>query len=437
MTPSDQSHLEKEAQLQLRIVNLQTQVDNLQTDVKLKTTQLHILEQLRKANQHLVIAAMDARTSQAKAEADNVRQEEFLSMLAHELRNPLAPIVLATELIGKLTDSNPALPALHGIIDRQLNQLNHLVDDLLDASRISTGKITLQRGTWSLYEILEPALEVSKSYFEKRHQDLHIEMPKLGIVINGDQPRLTQVFSNLLINASKFTPEFGNISMSVSRLAGFAAISISDNGIGIPQNMQQKIFELFIQGFQTKNRPQGGLGIGLALAKAIVELHDGSMHVYSPGIGLGSEFIVQIPIAEHVALLKTVAHTDVLTSKKLNILLIEDESDTSTVLGNVLTQEGHRVVAVTDGMAGLTMAMSDDFDVLICDIGLPDMTGYELIERLRRQLSRPIPVLIALSGYNQSATELTEHEFDHYLVKPIKSPMLLDILSSLTAAHKL
>ena len=255
-----------------------------------------LVVQLRDANQHLVLTTFSAQDRQAEAEFAKHRQEEFLAMLAHELRNPLAPISMAADLLSKITTAHPTLPKLHGIISRQVNHMARLVDDLLDASRVSTGNITLQRRTLQLAEVIDSAVETSQPFIDKRNQQLSIRCTDEPIMIEGDSVRLAQVFSNLLINATKFTPVDERIEISVQKLPDNVKISIKDNGVGIAPEVQPIIFDLFRQGPRSLDRSQGGLGIGLSLVRSVVQMHGGSVSVYSGGVGLGSEFIVELPL---------------------------------------------------------------------------------------------------------------------------------------------
>jgi two-component system, sensor histidine kinase len=270
-----------------------------------------LVVKLRLANAHLVIATMHAQDLQAAAEATTARQGEFLAMLAHELRNPLAPVAIAAEVLGKVTDAHPILPKIHGVIVRQTSHMIRLIDDLLDASRINSGKITLQKRIVPLSEIIDTAIETSQPFIDKRQQHLVLECQDdpIPILIHGDLVRLTQVLSNLLINATKFTPEQGRIVIAVRRIAGIALISIKDNGIGIARDAQPFIFDLFTQGPQLLDRVQGGLGIGLSLARTIVQLHDGTITVHSDGVGSGSEFVVRLPVLPRPTLALDNDHT--------------------------------------------------------------------------------------------------------------------------------
>jgi len=255
-----------------------------------------LVVQLRDANQHLVLATFGAQDRQAEAELARHRQEEFLAMLAHELRNPLAPISMAADLLSKITTAHPTLPKLHGIISRQVNHMVRLVDDLLDASRVSTGNITLQKCSLQLAQVIDSAVETSQPFIDKRNQQLSIRCTDEPIMINGDLVRLSQIFSNLLINASKFTPTDEHIEISVQKFPDNVKISIKDNGVGIAPEVQPFIFDLFRQGPCSLDRSQGGLGIGLSLVRSLVQMHGGKVSVCSGGVGLGSEFIVELPI---------------------------------------------------------------------------------------------------------------------------------------------
>ena len=427
-----------------QIADLLTQVSALRESAKDSIGRDELVLQLRAANQNLVIATFDARDMQAAAEALNSRQEEFLGMLAHELRNPLAPIAMANEYLGSIEDAHPALPNLHAIIDRQVSNMKHLVDDLLDASRVRTGKITLRKHALLLSEVIDSAVESSQPFADKRHQqisvdlrlDLSIELPldmqSNRIVVDGDLVRLTQAFSNLLINATKFTPEHGRITVSASRLANTVTVLIKDNGVGIAQELQPFIFDLFTQGPRSLDRSEGGLGIGLSLVRSIVELHGGTVDVHSEGTGFGSEFTIQLPVSTKRLPHHGTAPATEIPRRTCRILVIEDNPDTNNLLNNILAQEGHLMTSALDGPSGLALAQENTFDVIICDIGLPGMNGYEVIEQLRRDLSKPLPCLIAMTGYNrpESQTRATEAGFDHYLVKPVAMDNLRNLMPS-------
>ncbi|MES2534824.1 MAG: hybrid sensor histidine kinase/response regulator [Pseudomonadota bacterium] len=419
-------------QLQQRITELLAQVAELHEAGKNKDVLEDLVVRLREANQNLVIATLSAQELQAAAEASHHRQEEFLSMLAHELRNPLAPVAMAAELLGKIMGAHPQIPKLHGIITRQVNHMTRLVDDLLDASRVVTGKIELKKSALPLSQIIDSAVETSRPFIDKRNQRLSIDLPVEPVVIYGDLVRLSQVFSNLLINATKFTPEFELITVSARKLGNAVAISVKDNGMGIAPEIQPFIFDLFTQGFRALDRSQGGLGIGLALVRTIAEIHGGTATVRSAGTGFGSEFTVQLPIAAEAAANQNPSAAKVSQARYYQILVIEDNADANDTLSDLLTLEGHATSAAFDGPSGVALAKENSYDIIICDIGLPGMNGYEVVKQLRHLALKPMPCFIALSGYNQEQNRhlATEAGFDHYLVKPIAIDTLLNLLAS-------
>jgi len=256
-----------------------------------------LVPQLREANQNLILATFGALDSLAAAEAANQRQTQFLSMLAHELRNPLHPIIMANDMIGNIANAHPDLPMPHGIIQRQVKHLVRLVDDLLDASRVSAGKISIQTSFISLQGVIESAVETSQSIIDTRSQHLELDFPKQAIFIDGDMIRLTQVFSNLLLNASKYTPKHGHLIIRVAPGEHEVEISVIDDGAGVPLDIQPLIFDMFVQGPRPRAPAQSGLGIGLSLVRTIVQLHGGTVRVSSAGNGTGSEFVVTLPRA--------------------------------------------------------------------------------------------------------------------------------------------
>jgi two-component system CheB/CheR fusion protein len=422
------------AQLRCMIAELLKVVESLHEDKKGTHALESRVSQLREANQNLVLATFGAQDMQATAEATNRRQTQFLSMLAHELRNPLAPIAMANELLGKITEAHPQLPKLHGIIDRQVSHMVRLVDDLLDASRVSSGKITLQKRPLLISAIIESAVETSQPFIGKRHQRLIIDMPA-DTIIYGDQIRLAQVFSNLLINATKFTAEYECITISAQKLLNAVAISVKDNGAGIAADIQPFIFDLFTQGFRSLDRSQGGLGIGLSLVRTIVEMHGGSVKVRSEGAGFGSEFIVMLPLTSEPMPSMPTPPSQTEKVHGCNILLIEDNVDANETLKLLLELAGNTITSIFDGAAGLAMAKKEVFDVVICDIGLPGIDGYEVVRQLRQSTVTPAPYFIAISGYNQTQDwkHAIEAGFDHYLVKPIAVDVLVALISSIAA----
>jgi signal transduction histidine kinase/ActR/RegA family two-component response regulator len=441
-------HSQETAQLRTTIAELLSRLENQFDVINDKNILEQLVLQLREANQHLVIASMNAQTLQEAAEQAKLKQEQFLAMLAHELRNPLAPIAMATELIAKLTDSHDNLPKLHGILARQVGQLGHLVDDLLDASRISSGRISLYKQEFTLKSIIDNAIEVSNPSIALRHQLLDCEPLLMPMTVYADFLRLSQVFSNLLINASKFSPEYETISIRFRKHHDRILISIKDNGIGIAADIQQQIFELFSQGYQSIDRAQGGLGIGLALVRSVVGMHEGDVKVKSEGIGLGSEFVVDLPLSKLSSSLPVSTSGQLSETRQsrhrphFSILIIENNPDTLAVLAEVLIGEGHRVSTALNGAHGIQLihdAGEDGFDLIFCDLGLPNHDGFEIARNIRAipavsasksKTKRPV-CLVAYTGYNQAQDrkQAIEAGFDHFLVKPVATDTLLNLMA--------
>lgn len=418
-------------QLRNKTADLLTRVDELDAVTQSKYLLEALVLQLREANQHLVLATFGAQDLQAKAESANLRQEEFLSMLAHELRNPLAPIAMAADLLGKISEAHPMLPKLYGIISRQVGHMAHLVDDLLDASRVTTGNITLQRRSLELSEIIDSAVETSQPFIDKRNQKLSIRLPVQPVIVNGDLVRLSQAFTNLLINATKFTAVEESIDISVEALADTFKVTIKDNGVGIAPDIQPFIFDLFTQGPHSLDRSQGGLGIGLSLVRTVVTMHGGTISVYSEGLGFGSEFIVELPISTELI---TGDNNDPISIDPVygrRILVIEDNLSSHEILSELLAIQGHVVTSAFDGTSGLSMAQENIYDIIVCDIGLPGIDGYEVIKQLRLNKLKAMPLCIAISGYSQqkNRTNAERASFDHYLVKPVAIATLANLIS--------
>ena len=390
-----------------------------------------LVRRLREANQHLVIATVRAQELQAQAEAANERQKEFLCMLAHELRNPLAPLTTATEMLGLLASADSRLPKLHGVMARQVSSLTRLVGDLLDASRVSSGKFALKLQPLLLSDIIECAIETSQPFLDKRNQHLSISLPPEPIMLEGDLVRLGQVFSNLLINAAKFTPEGGHIAVSATTIANSICVSVKDDGIGISLELQPVVFNLFAQGSRSHDNVQEGLGIGLSLVRTIVEMHGGTVKIYSDGLSHGSEFKVVLPVfAAPLPRTNAPLAIKLRVFQPRRILIIENDDDTHEGLKAFLALQGHAVTLARDGLAGLLLAKKDAYDVIICDIGIADVDDYDLIRQLRLQSPGQIQSCIALTCHSSKADHVraTLAGFDHWLVKPVDMGVLSTLL---------
>lgn len=372
----------------------------------------------------------DTDGRQARAGTPMQRQTDFLSMLAHELRNPLQPIANASSLLAKQAGNDPEQLRLHAIIGRQMGQMTRLIDDLLDASRISSGKIGLDKLPLLLADIVALAAEGSAPRLEARHQRLRLAQPDGEVRLYGDLVRLAQVFTNLLNNASKFSPEYEEVALEAQVVGNMVRIAVRDHGMGMAPELQPFIFDLFTQGLQSLDRAQGGLGIGLTLVRSLVEMHGGTVHAHSAGIGQGSTFTVLLPLSVEVA--ATPPPPQPLPSpRSLRVLLVEDNTDAANTLAQLLEQGGHAVDQCHDGLEGVAQALRRHYDLVICDIGLPGLDGFTVVERIRAGVAGKMPFFIATSGYNQAQdrARASRSGFDHYLVKPVAIDMLLALMA--------
>ena len=354
---------------------------------------------------------------------------EFLAMLSHELRNPLAPMVNALALMRKDAGQNP--PML-GLLDRQVAQLSHIVDDLLDVSRITRGKIRLQKETADLKEMVLRALESTRPLIDARGHALNLDLCEEKLFVEADATRICQVALNLLNNAAKYTPAGGRISISLRREDGDAVLKIRDTGIGISPKLLPKVFDLFIQGDRALDRSEGGLGIGLTIARRIVEMHGGSTVAFSEGTGKGAEFVVRLPLVPAPA--ATVpAQQSARPSVGRRILVVDDHRDSADSLATLLTTMGHDVRTAYDGNRAIELAAQYRPQAVLLDIGLPGKSGYDVARELRNDYNRAQLVLIAVSGYGQDEDRRRGREagFDYHLVKPVGPAELEEMIGSL------
>lgn len=369
-------------------------------------------------------------------EADR-RKDEFLAMLSHELRNPLAPIRNAVQVLSLLGTSDARFREARDIIDRQVEHLTRLVEDLLDVSRLTRGKITLKTETPLLSEIVRAAVETSRPLIQQLEHSLSVRDGDPQIRIAGDQARLVQVVANLLANAAKFTPKGGHITLVTERAPDGAVIRVRDTGVGLTKAAQRRIFELFSQEETTLARSQGGLGIGLTLVKRLVEMHGGSVVVESDGPGRGSEFIVTLPALERPASERTadVAAEEVRPASRLRVLLVEDNADAAGSLQMLLELAGHEVAIAGDGLHALRLVEEFEPDVALVDLGLPLLDGFQVARRIRHVHPKR-PLLIALSGYGREEDKQQSKAagFDHHLVKPVDFDLVLGHLSEVGAS---
>lgn len=366
----------------------------------------------------------------------NQRKDEFLATLAHELRNPLAPISNSLHLLRLSSDAEPAARRIHEIMEQQVNHMVRLVDDLMDVSRISNGKIELRKEPIELAVLVDEAVETSRPHIEAAGLQLALRLPTEPITINADRVRIGQVIANLLNNAAKYTPSGGQVWLTAWQHEGEAILSVRDSGIGIPPEMLGRVFDLFAQVDGAIQRSQGGLGIGLTLAKSLIQMHGGRIEARSEGLGKGSEFVMVLPVAA----LSPLASPPTAPSKthrpdlpKRHILVVDDMRDAGYVLSKLLEALGQQVSLVQTAEAALQYARREAPEVIISDIGMPDINGYELARRLRQESGLAEVVLVALSGYGQQADRQMGEDagFDYYLVKPASIDVLHDLLASL------
>ncbi len=421
------------AALLRHIGGLESEVARLREAVREKEALERTVNHLREANEHLVLAAINAEGSRDDAEAANRRQNEFLAMLAHELRNPLVPISMSSMLLERSADATPQLLNFSKVIRRQVDHMARLLDDLLDAARISSGKITLNLEPMAVSNAIDHALETVLPRIRERGQHLFLNVPPEPVGTRGDRVRLTQVFTNLIGNASKYTGDGGNIHVDVAVEAQEVIVAVRDNGTGIAPEVLPHIFDLFTQGPRSLARSEGGLGVGLNVVRNLVSMHGGTVKADSAGLGQGSRFVVRLPLCP---LERDEPPAAAIASGqgagRTRVLLVEDNVDAAETLKAFLEMEGHEVEIAHDGTTGLAALMAQDFDVLVCDIGLPGMDGLEVLSALRASGKPAQPMAIGLSGYGQAEdrSRALAAGFDHYLVKPVSPDALLALVTA-------
>lgn len=372
------------------------------------------------------------RTSEALREADH-RKDVFLATLAHELRNPMAPIRNGLQILRMAPDS-PMAAQVRDMMDRQMTHLVRLVDDLLDVSRVSQGKIELKREHLTLRSVVEAAVETARPVIDLAGHAFTLDLPAEELWVDGDLTRLAQIVANLLNNAAKYTPESGHIGLSLRRDGTEAVIRVSDTGLGIDADMLPKVFELFTQVDRNIHRAQGGLGIGLALAQKLVALHGGSIHAESAGANKGSTFELRLPLAEapHAT---ADGLSEAQTARALNVLVVDDNRESARTTSWMLDLIGHHTRTVHDGVAALAAADSETPDVILLDIGMPGMNGYEVCRELRKRPQLQDTVVIAQTGWGQDSDRQAAFEagFNHHLTKPVNLDSLSRLLADIRA----
>ena len=437
--------LQEEKTRELEVVNRSLQQANTELEAANRSLQSEIAER--------------ARAEKALKEADR-HKDEFLAMLAHELRNPLAPIHNAIELMRMKPLDDPQLNWARDVIARQLTSLTRLVDDLLDVSRITRGKINLTRQVVELEALISRAVETVHPLFDDHSHQLTLELPEPGVKVFGDPTRLTQAIANVLGNAAKYTDAGGQISLAAAVRGNDVEICIRDNGIGIRPEMLPHVFELFTQLERGDGRTQGGLGIGLALVQRLVQMHGGNVSAASNGPGKGSEFVIRLPLlrsenepveapppelplraaqaeaANDVAAAVAPLVAASATRMARRILIADDNNDALESLATLLQLSGHEVFTATNGGTALQSAERHLPEVVLLDIGMPLLDGYEVAKRIRAQPWGQRITLVALTGWGQDSDRRRSREagFDSHLVKPLDLETLTDLLARLPSA---
>ncbi len=366
----------------------------------------------------------------------------FIAVLAHELRNPLAPLGNVAQVLKRRAHDPAQVESMAALIERQVAQMSQLIADLLDVSRITHGKIELDRKPVALASIIQQALEVVRPQEESLRHVVDVTGSPEPVYVEVDANRLVQVLVNLLANAYKFTPPGGHIWVITEREGDLVAIRVRDDGIGIPLADQSRVFEMFSQIESSKDRASGGLGIGLSLVRKLVELHGGTVDLYSAGRGTGSEFTVRLPCLVEGTAAQTSPPADTPAGKPVRrILVVDDNVDAAFSLAALLELDGHHASIANSGEAALRLAESEKPEVVILDIGMPGMCGLQVARHLRSQQRDPAPVIIALTGWGQPEDRrlTSESGFDHHLVKPVDPAVLQEIVNAIdgtSASHE-
>jgi signal transduction histidine kinase len=422
-----------ESNRQLEEANITLQTEKTRELEELNGQLRKANEELSRTNQSLEIEVRERTRAETQLKEALVKRDEFLAMLSHELRNPLSPLRNASHMLMQAELQDPKILWSRGVIDRQLKHMIRLVDDLLDVSRIARGKIVLVSERVVVADIVAAAVEIVQPLLEQKGQQLTVEDIDRSLAVRGDPVRLAQVVGNLLHNAAKYTGEGGRIALSARASDGSAFVSVRDTGIGISAESMPHIFELFTQIPSERANTGGGLGIGLALVRALVELHGGEISAASDGIDAGSEFTVRLPqFVEVEAPEKSAAeasHDQVLQVRR-NILIADDNQDALESLALMLRLEGHEVHCASDGEEALALAGLRKPEIVVLDVGMPKLDGCEVARRIRAESWGRSAVLVALTGWGQDADRRRSREagFDMHLVKPVDPATICDML---------
>jgi PAS domain S-box-containing protein len=362
-------------------------------------------------------------------------KDEFLAMLAHELRNPLAPIRNAVHILRRAESDNQKMKPTVEMLDRQVTQMVRLVDDLLDVSRVSRGKIELRKERIELTDVVSRAVESTRSMIQSMEHELTVTVPAQPIHVDADLARLVQVVDNLLNNACKFMDKGGRITVTLERDEGQAFIRVRDRGVGIAPGEVQRIFEIFTQLDSSRQRSAGGLGVGLSLVKSLVEMHGGMVEAHSEGVGRGSEFVIRLPLSAEAPIRTEASVSEPLPLADRRVLIVDDNRDGAESLATLLTMSGHHTQMVHDGLEALEAAERFRPDLVLLDIGIPKLNGYDACRRIRNQPWGKDMVVVAVTGYGQESDIRSSREagFDHHLIKPVDFRSIAKVLAGLPA----
>jgi signal transduction histidine kinase len=405
-------------------------------------------EMIARVTSQLALSRLRRDSEQALAESERQlreadrRKDEFLALLAHELRNPLAPIRTGLELIRLADDSPEAVRRVRAVMERQVAHMVRLIDDLLDIARITSGKIVLQRAPTPLSWLVQGAVDAQRAALDARHIELCIDLPPRTCIVDVDPTRLTQVLSNILHNALKFTPPHGKVRISAAARsrassAGELEITISDTGMGISQEMLPRIFNLFEQGEHPPDHTQGGLGIGLALARRLVLMHGGQIDAHSEGTGKGSEFVVRLPLLAESSAPVSPSQRSSGRPTNCRAVIIDDNQDAAETMSLVIEQLGGAARTADNALSGLKAVREFEPDVVFLDISMPDVDGYEACRRIRSENPDRNVVIVALTGWaqDQEKQRALDAGFDAYLIKPVEPAVFEELLAGTTAAR--
>lgn len=361
------------------------------------------------------------QAEEALRDADR-RKDEFLAILAHELRNPLAPLRTGLEIMRLGTADAARAERLRSMMMRQVDHMVTLVDDLMDVSRISRGSIVLDRHPVELATVIRSALEACDPAIRQRSHEISLVLPAETIRVDGDRTRLVQALGNLLTNAAKYTDPGGHITVRLEREGDFAVLGVKDNGVGIPADKLSNVFDLFMQVDSAVDRTQGGLGIGLTIVRQLVELHGGTIEVHSDGPGTGSEFVMRLPLSHAPVPEPATQPLSAAGVRPRRILVVDDNEDAARAMATILELLGHEVELAYDGAQALEVAEASHPEIVVMDLGMPNLNGYAAARRLRETPWGKSAMLIAVTGWGQEADRAASEEagFDHHLVKPVE-----------------